>query len=121
MSMRGDWRDAIRLYHRIGERWPEYLPYSTECINAINEKQLLSQSEVREETRPMTVVAWMGTLFILAIPVINIIMYLVWAFGGSVNVNLKTFCQASLIWFLVIMAVVLFFGLLGTALQGLQG
>ena len=117
MDMRGDWKDAIALYHRIAERWPEHLPYSTKCINAINEKRQLSpQLEVEENTLPMTVGDWMGTLLILAIPVVNIIMYLVWAFSSSGNVNRKTFCQASLIWFLVLMAVALVFGLLAAPL-----
>jgi hypothetical protein len=117
MDMRGDWKDAIALYHRIAEQWPERLPYSTECINAINDKQLLSPLEIRDNTRPMTVGDWMATLLILAIPVVNIIMYLVWAFSNSGNVNRKTFCQASLIWFLVLMAGALVFGLLRAAPQ----
>jgi hypothetical protein len=57
-----------------------------------------------KETRPMTIGDWMITLLVLAIPIVNIIMYLVWAFGSSGNVNRKTFCQASLIWFVIIVA-----------------
>lgn len=50
----------------------------------------------------MTIRDWMITLLVLAIPIVNIIMYLVWACVSSGNVNRKTFCQASLIWFLII-------------------
>ena len=57
---------------------------------------------MEQETRPMTIRDWMITLLVLAIPLVNIIMYLVWACGSSGNVNRKTFCQASLIWFLII-------------------
>ena len=118
MEMRGDWKDAIALYHRIAERWPEHLAYITECINAINDKRQLSQSPTGEDTLPMTVGDWMVTLLILAIPIVNIIMYFVWAFSSSGNVNLKTYCQASLIWFLILMAVALAFSLLAAPLQG---
>lgn len=65
------------------------------------------------ETRPMSVGDWMITIFVLAIPVVNIIMYLYWAFSDSGNVNRKHFCQASLIWFLIMVAIVLVVGGLG--------
>ncbi len=69
------------------------------------------------ETRPMTVGQWMFTLLILAIPLVNIIRYLVWAFGSSGNVNRKTFCQASLIWFLIIVAGAVILGSLGALVR----
>jgi hypothetical protein len=117
MEMHGNWQEAIALHECIAERWPEHLSYTTECIRAMNDKQLLSQLETVDETQPMTVGDWMGTLLILSIPIVNIIMYLVWAFGNSGNVNRKTFCQATLIWFVIILAGVLVFGLLTASFQ----
>ncbi len=57
------------------------------------------------DTRPLTVGDWMLTLLVLAIPLVNIAMYLFWAISDSGNINRKRFCQASLIWFLIIFGV----------------
>ncbi|TVR49760.1 MAG: hypothetical protein EA425_11540 [Puniceicoccaceae bacterium] len=65
------------------------------------------------DTRPMTVGDWMITLLVLAIPLVNLIMYLVWAFGSTGNQNRKTFCQASLIWFLILFGFAIVIALFG--------
>jgi Flp pilus assembly protein protease CpaA len=65
------------------------------------------------DTRSMTIGNWMITLLVLAIPLINIIMYLVWAFGNAGNVNRKTFCQASLIWLVIGVGIAVAIGILG--------
>jgi hypothetical protein len=59
------------------------------------------------DTRPMTVGEWMLTLLVLAIPLVNLVMYLVWALSGTGNVNRRNFCRASLYWFLIILGIVL--------------
>ena len=66
----------------------------------------------------MTIRDWMITLLVLAIPIVNIIMYLVWACGSSGNVNRKTFCQACLIWFLIIFVVGVVLGVFGPLFKG---
>ena len=73
---------------------------------------------MEQETRPMTIRDWMLTLLVLAIPIVNIIMYLVWACGSSGNVNRKTFCQACLIWFLIIFVVGVVLGVLSPLFKG---
>lgn len=76
-------------------------------------------TEVR--TRPMTVGDWFVTILILAIPLVNIIMYLYWAFSSTGNINRKNFCIASLIWVLIFLAltlILLFFGVLGAVATG---
>ena len=45
---------------------------------------------------------WVVTLLIAAIPLINIIMLFVWAFGGSTNPNKANWAKASLIWIAII-------------------
>lgn len=40
---------------------------------------------------------WIFTLIVLAIPFVNIVMYLGWAFTSSTNKNKQNFCRASLI------------------------
>ena len=61
----------------------------------------------------MTVGDWMITIIILAIPIVNLIMYFLWAFVLDGNVNRKTFCRASIYLALIIFAFALFVGLIG--------
>jgi uncharacterized membrane protein YqjE len=66
------------------------------------------------ETRPMSVGEWMITIIVLAIPLVNIIMYIYWAFSDSGNLNRRNFCRASLILFLVVGAIVLIISGIGS-------
>ena len=45
----------------------------------------------------------MLTLLVLVIPLVNLVMYLVWALSGSGNVNRRNFCRASIYWFFIIL------------------
>lgn len=51
--------------------------------------------------KPMSVGDWFVTILILGIPLVNLIMYLVWAFSSGTNLNKKNFCKATLIWILI--------------------
>lgn len=69
--------------------------------------------ETNEDTRVMTVGNWMITLLVLALPLINIIMYLVWALDNSGNANRRNFCRASLIWFAIMIGIsIVIFGIM---------
>ncbi len=68
------------------------------------------------DTRPLTLGEWMITLLVLWIPLVNIIMYVVWAISDTGNVNRKRFCQASILWFLIVVAFGVGFGILFTGL-----
>jgi len=41
---------------------------------------------------------WMITMLLMIIPIVNIVLMFVWAFGGNVNPSKKTYFQAALIW-----------------------
>lgn len=45
----------------------------------------------------MGVGEWVGVLFILAIPIVNVIMYFIWAFSSNTNENLSNFSKATLL------------------------
>ena len=60
------------------------------------------------DTKPMSVGDWFFSLLVLAIPILNIIMYLVWALGSSGNVNRKNFCMASILWCVIILGFIAF-------------
>ncbi|WP_435921975.1 hypothetical protein [Paenibacillus sp. DYY-L-2] len=56
---------------------------------------------------------WMITILLMAIPVVNLIMLFVWAFGGGTNPSKSNFAKASLIWALIgIVIYVIFFVLI---------
>lgn len=50
-----------------------------------------------ESDQVMTLGDWILTLFLVAIPIVNLIMLLIWAFGSEANLNKKNFAKASLI------------------------
>lgn len=41
---------------------------------------------------------WMVTLLISAIPIVNIIMFFVWAFGANTKLSKANWAKATLIW-----------------------
>jgi hypothetical protein len=77
------------------------------------------------DSQPMSVKDWVITLIILALPLINIVMLLVWAFGSSGNVNRKNYCLASLLMLAIIVGLSLCFAILaalvGMAAGGMAG
>lgn len=72
-----------------------------------------------EDDYPMTIGDWMITMLVLTIPVVNIIMYLVWGFGNSGNTSRKTYCQATMLWVLILFGAFLIFGGIGALTQDL--
>lgn len=48
-------------------------------------------------SEPMTLKDWIITLLLMLIPIANIVLMFVWAFGSNVNKSKKTYFQASLI------------------------
>lgn len=61
-----------------------------------------------EKITPLPVWKYIGIFLIMAIPIINIIMLFVWAFGSSFNRNTKNFARSflimALIWIILIIA-----------------
>jgi hypothetical protein len=44
---------------------------------------------------------WFLTMFLLAIPIVNLVMALVWSFGGGANPTKANFAKAYLLWMLI--------------------
>ncbi|MGU3470195.1 hypothetical protein ACLBWT_03395 [Paenibacillus sp. D51F] len=59
--------------------------------------------------------SWMVTMLLLAIPILNIIMLLVWAFGSGVNLNKRNLSRAYLLLFLIVAGISLLIFLLTLA------
>ncbi len=62
------------------------------------------------DEQPMTTGAWFLTILVLAIPLLNLIMYIVWACGVG-NRSRVTFCRATILW--VVIGVALYAALAG--------
>lgn len=73
------------------------------------------------ESQTMSVKDWVLTLIVLALPVINLVMLLVWAFGSTGNINRKNYCLASLIMIAIAMALSLCFFVLAALVGAVAG
>lgn len=51
----------------------------------------------QEEKGVVSLGEWLLVIFVGAIPCIGFILYLVWAFGNTGNLNVRNYCRASLI------------------------
>ena len=69
----------------------------------------------------MTTGDWFVTLLILALPLVNIIMYLVWAFSSTGNLNRRNYCRAVLLWFLVGIGLLVVFMMVAGVIAALTG
>lgn len=58
-----------------------------------------SQTSVSERIQGVvTVGEWMGTIFLTIIPIVNIILLFIWAFGSNTKISKANWAKASLIW-----------------------
>jgi amino acid transporter len=53
---------------------------------------------VETKERPISTGGWFGILFLLALPVLNLLLLIIWAVGGTGRVNKKNFARAVLLW-----------------------
>ncbi len=65
-----------------------------------------------QKTPVISIGDWMITIFILMIPLINIILLFIWAFSNSTNPNKSTFAKAYLIWIAIIIAITIIISVL---------
>ncbi len=54
--------------------------------------------------RPVSTGDWVVTFLLLCIPIVNIILLFVWAFGSNTPISKANFAKASLIWMLIAIA-----------------
>ena len=72
--------------------------------------QLQSYTQQQDPNKEvMSMKEWFLTYLILLIPIINIIMLFIWAFGDS-NENLKNYCRVQLIFMLIGIVLTILFG-----------
>ena len=77
---------------------------------------MTEQNQIGHQQAPIvSVKEWLITNLILMIPLVNIVMMLVWAFGSNTNPNKANYFKAALILFVIVMVIylvlaVVFFG-----------
>jgi len=83
--------------------------------------ETLNQSINSQDSRnfPPSVSDWFVTLLITFIPIVNVIMYFVWAFSDSTNHSKRNFSKAALLWLAIgIVIYTIIFMILGVAIFG---
>ena len=83
---------------------PVSTPYATPSTPTpqANQNQVISVGE------------WFLILLVITIPLVNLIVLIIWAFGGSSNLNKVNFAKANLIWLaiLIVLCTVFFSSLM---------
>lgn len=81
-----------------------------ENLNTDNQTKRNSTPLIDDQSQPVISVGdWFITVILLAIPLVNFIMLLVWAFGGGTNPNKANFAKATLILYLIMLVFSVFF------------
>ncbi|MDF2722626.1 MAG: hypothetical protein K0Q59_2301 [Paenibacillus sp.] len=80
------------------------------------------QTSTQQSAPVVTFKDWMITILLLAIPIVNIVMLFVWAFGGGANPSKANYAKATLLWaaigiVLYFLIVVLLFGSIMSSLD----
>jgi uncharacterized membrane protein len=71
-----------------------------------------------DRTAPFSTGGFFLVQLALMIPFVNIILLLVFAFSGSMNVNLQNYSKAVLIWMLIATAIGILLSILGVLAAG---
>lgn len=92
---------------KCGKNIPDNSQNCNYCGAPTNAPQSASNQSpyIQEDTSPLSVGNFLVMMLIAAIPILNIIMLCVWAFGSGSNVNRKNYARAQLIIMLIAMAV----------------
>jgi succinate dehydrogenase/fumarate reductase cytochrome b subunit len=73
-----------------------------------------------QDNQTVTTGNWVLTLLITLIPVVNIIMLFVWAFGAGTQPSKANWAKASLIWLAIFIVIyLLIFVIFGAALSSI--
>lgn len=80
----------------------------------------MAKAATRSQT--VSVGDWLLTLLIGAIPLVNLVMLCVWAFGGGAPPSKANFAKATLLWLVLsVLLAVLFYVVLGVSVLALFG
>ncbi len=82
------------------------------------------QMQPRPVSNEVSFGEWFLTLFLVAIPIVGLVLLFVWAFGATTNPSKANWAKASLLWaaigiviYLILFVAILGVGFWGTATQ----
>ncbi|HTR42974.1 MAG TPA: hypothetical protein VMH87_15275 [Pseudomonadales bacterium] len=64
------------------------------------------------EYKPVSIGNWILTFILLGIPLVNLIMLVIWAFGSGTHPSKKTFAQAQFVLFVIAICIAIALALL---------
>ncbi|MDR1719400.1 MAG: zinc-ribbon domain-containing protein [Dysgonamonadaceae bacterium] len=100
--------------NECGAYLPDEVKFCSSCGKPVNAVTASPQPPIASQgdshAKPIGTLGFIGTLFLLSLPIIGLILCIVWACSGSVNRNRRNFSRALLFFALlgVILAVALF-------------
>lgn len=94
---------------KCGKNIPDNSQNCNYCGAPTNTHKSPSQPYTHEDTSPLSMGNFFVMMLIAAIPIVNIIILCVWAFGSDVNVNRKNYARAQLIIILIAMLISIWF------------
>ncbi len=74
-----------------------------------------SQDLTSTQSQAISTGEWVVTLLISAIPLVNIIMWFVWAFGSGTPESKSNWAKATLIWIAILTGIYLILGIIAGA------
>lgn len=76
---------------------------------------------IPEEYRPISMWGYFGYQILFAIPLIGWIMLLVFAFGGTKNINLRNFARSYFCILIIMVLLIIIFAIAGIGIYGMRG
>ncbi|MED1785783.1 hypothetical protein P4V43_28615 [Brevibacillus fortis] len=72
--------------------------------------QTYVEGSVAENEKVMTMKDWIMVSLFMMIPIANIVLLFIWAFGSDGNLNRKNFAKASLLFMAILLGLYFVFG-----------
>ncbi len=67
--------------------------------------------------KPVSVQEWLVTGILMCIPMVNIVLLFVWAFGDNAPISKKNWAKATLLYFLIMFVVFFILSALGISIE----
>ncbi len=81
-------------------------------------EQIVQNNTGNDRTAPFSTGGFFLIQLALMIPFVNVILLLIFAFSGSMNINLQNYSRAVLIWMLVGIGITVIIGIIGAMAAG---
>ena len=87
--------------------------FCTNCGNDLHRtntstKSKLSLSDIPYEYKPITMWGYFGYQILFSIPIVGFILLLIFALGGTANINVRNFARSYFCWLIIGIALLLF-------------